>query len=352
MSCLHRLAARAPVPVYAALGSGGAALIEPLSLSPEVSLAASVRHASLLLVAGGVRAADQESLARLHDQLPHPRATLWWGAEPSGSQNSPERLDAGEEPVPRLRTLYRELLEGARKSDAPWRPDEPLHPWRGLNENGQGGKGMMGGTPYGRPMAITMDDLRDGLALDAFELTIGPFWPLLPAGLALQLILQGDVVQKAKVVAAPYADAGDGAGLRRAAKLLDLMQLSPLADRCRRAALTGLSDQGIARAAARSGGFLAVPPGLGRWGGQDVRDRLRLALGVPAPAGAEGERKPLTELLVGLEWNEAMLVVNSFDAATLVLIAPPTPEEDGGKEKSHVQHGSHHGDGGSSGMRG
>lgn len=353
MRLLERLAIRAPVPVYAALGEGGAALVEPLALSPEIALTASVRHASVLLVAGRLRREDHEALARLHDQLPHPRATVWWGAEPVERQQTLEQLEPGETPVQRLRTLYRQLLDGTRDTESSWRPDEPPHPWRGLNENGQGGKGMMGGTPYGRPMAMTMDDLRDGLALDAFVLTIGPFLPLLPPGLALQLTLQGDVIQSAQVTAAPYTDAvREGADLRRAARLLDLLQLAALADRCRRAALRGLEDGTVAGAAARAGAFLAIPPGLGRWGGQDVRDRLRRALGVPGSAAAAGDQRQLTELLPGLEWNEAMLVVNSFDPTTLASIAPVTPKDEGGTGKSHAQHASHDGAGRARGTRG
>lgn len=349
MRLVERLAMGAPVPVYAALGEGGAALVEPLALSPDITLMASVRHASVLLVAGRLRREDHEALARLHDQLPHPRATLWWGAEPSESQETVEQLEPGEAPVQRLRSLYHQLLEGARETESSWRPDEPPHPWRGLDENGQGGKGMMGGTPYGRPMAMTMDDLRDGLALDAFVVTIGPFCPFLPPGLALQFTLQGDVIQSAKVATAPYVDAErDGADLRRAARLLDLLQLAPLADRCRRAALMGSADEAIASATARAGAFLAIPPGLGRWGGQDVRDRLRQALGVPGSVGVAGDQRSLTELLIGLEWNEAVLVVNSFDPTTLVSITPIAPKQDGGKK-----HGSHHGGaGGSGGMTG
>src|SRR3546814_18792006 len=74
---------------------------------------------------------------------------------------------------------------------------------------------MMGGKPYGRPMAMTDEDLRDGLALDAYTACFGPFLSVLPPGLLLELTLQGDVIQSAKVLRAPFAQDGADAPLRR-----------------------------------------------------------------------------------------------------------------------------------------
>ena len=63
---------------------------------------------------------------------------------------------------------------------------------------------MTGGTPYGRPMAELGID-RDGLRLDVLPVTLGPFFPRLPAGLVLEMKLAGDVVTDVEVVASRYS---------------------------------------------------------------------------------------------------------------------------------------------------
>lgn len=57
---------------------------------------------------------------------------------------------------------------------------------------------MMGGTPYGRPMAMTAP-ARDGLSLDRLPVRLGPFHDALPPGMVLDLALQGDVVTELEV---------------------------------------------------------------------------------------------------------------------------------------------------------
>ncbi|MCT7094684.1 hypothetical protein, partial [Salmonella enterica] len=64
-------------------------------------------------------------------------------------------------------------------------------------------------------MAMTADDLRDGLALDTFTVEVGPFLPTLPAGLVMELTLQGDVIQQARMLRPPVAQ--DGADVPQAA---------------------------------------------------------------------------------------------------------------------------------------
>src|SRR3546814_3144822 len=94
---------------------------------------------------------------------------------------------------------------------------------------------MMGGKPYGRPMAMTDEDLRDGLALDAYTACFGPFLSVLPPGLLLELTLQGDVIQSAKVLRTPFAQDGADEPLRRVARLLRLLGLAGAAERFLRA---------------------------------------------------------------------------------------------------------------------
>lgn len=196
VSWLARLAARAPVPVYPLLGIGGERVLYQLALAEHVIRVDSPRHASVLLVAGHVPAQHHEALKRVHDQLPRPFATLWLGSQPLPGLENARRLDDPAMLVNELVALHRELQSGQRGSSPRLLPDEPPNPWEGLGDDGRGGEGMMGGTPYGRPMAMNMqDDIRDGLTLDSLTFRLGPFYPPLPSGLAAEITLQGDVLQ-------------------------------------------------------------------------------------------------------------------------------------------------------------
>lgn len=439
MNALRAFIARGPVPVFAAVGRHASAQVDDLSLAPGIEMVASPRHASILLVAGEIRPADYEALYRVHDQLPHPRATLWWGTEAPQGIVSPVRLDARDDPQPKLRDLYSELLSRDRATEAHLLPDEPPVPWRGVGEHGQGGKGMMGGAPYGRPMAMTAEDLRDGLALDVYTVTIGPFMPMLPAGLVLELTLQGDVIQRAALVRPPLPAVACAATdvrvpprsplqsgalertraaqhLRCIARLLMILQLVAQAQRLRRAARSIECGEQVDFASIRrmlrcAGVFQAIPPGLGRLEGQvaealddlppsaaqgrtersagawapgtylrhssrgdhDVRARLHRwldeaerVLGTPVTAQDEkarnGDAAPavdragrevhtgapaspiafrFTDLLPGLEWGEAMLVIASFDVDALCRMSPAPTEAP--EESVDEEHGSHHG---------
>jgi|CoawatStandDraft_6_1074263.scaffolds.fasta_scaffold07454_2 hypothetical protein len=340
MSLLHRIQAWAPVPVYPVIGEGAVADIERLRLGPALTFVSSIRHASILLVAGTIRSGDQPALRRLHDQLPHPRATLWWRSKPLGEAIDPVR-EEGDDPVLALRSLDRQLRTGECPSEADWLSNVPPNRWQGEGDYGQGGKGMMGGVPYGRPMAMTDDDQRDGLSLDAMTVRIGPFVPMLPAGLSLELTLQGDVIQRARVLtpALPAEGHGQSASLRQAAILFELLGLDALAARCFRSP----DRRALCRAARRSGAFLAIPPDLGIIEKTDVRTRLRDALLGEQP-GLPLDAQPLGPMLTGLEWQEAMLVINSIPVEQLAIIAQPTPC-DGGAPRNQIQrsHHRHHG---------
>lgn len=419
MSALRAFAAAAPAAVFAAIGENASDRVDDLCLRSEINRVTSPRHASVLLVAGVLRDADRDALRRVHDQLPHPRATLWWtdGAPVDGGVSLTVRMD--DDPAESLQELQRQLMTGERHSEADLLPNEPPAPWRGVGEYGQGGKGMMGGTPYGRPMPMPADDLRDGLALDAYTMRIGPFMPMLPAGLVISLTLQGDVIQHARMESPPlWAASGSlhprhgvpatlaqserllaARHLRCVARLLVILQLMPQAERCRRMACAvehgeAVSVAGLRKSLIRSGAFAAIPAGLGRLdpraaqalggttlraagGAIDVRQRnsayqalhfcpvaqltgdvrgdvrARLcqwldeadqSVALAARAGSapvEGalqvDRDIATDtapvdredifsgLLAGLEWNEAMLVINSFDIATLRWMCPSAP---------------------------
>lgn len=205
VSWLQRLAARAPVPVFPALGANGDAVLRHLALAPGIELVDSPRHASVLLVTGEIPSGRHDDLRRVHDQLPAPFASVWFRAEPFEELLSATRIEGFDALPGALRAAHRELMQGRRGSSPRLLPDEPPNPWEGLGDFGQGGEGMMGGNPYGRPMAMNMhDDIRDGLTLDSLTFTLGPFLPALPPGLVAEITLQGDLLQTWTTQCAPH----------------------------------------------------------------------------------------------------------------------------------------------------
>lgn len=208
---LSRLAARAPVPVFAALGAGARDAVDDLRERPGLRFVDTPRHATVLLVAGRMPRTLIRSLAQVHDQLPAPRATVWWTAgdlaEVRAVFREAEVVGADHDVVEEVRRVHRGLVTGDRPSEPAILPDRPPAAWKGVGPHGQGGMGMMGGRPYGRPMPMTGPD-RDGLELDRLPLRVGPFLAFLPPGLRLDVILQGDVVQEATFVGDPF-EAGE-----------------------------------------------------------------------------------------------------------------------------------------------
>jgi hypothetical protein len=192
------------------VGAGHA--LDALRLRPELRFVDSPRRAGVLLVAGQITDALAAPLAQVHDQMPQPRATVWWTPAP------PEMIVGGslavtsgeDEAVQGVVRTHAGLMRGSRQGEAPLLPDRDPAEWRGVGPYGQGGTGMTGGVPYGRPIAGRTDDLRDGLALDVIVLRVGPFLAPLPAGLVLEVTIQGDIVQS--VVASPVAVGAEPTG--------------------------------------------------------------------------------------------------------------------------------------------
>ncbi len=206
-AALARFAAGAPVPVFAVAGAGAREAVQDLRCRAEVRLVETPGAASVLLVAGAIPDSLAEPLARVHDAMSHPRATIWWpiGA-PRGEALAafPDLRLVEDDAMQTIVGVHRELLSGRRRSEPPVLPDVDPAPWRGVGPYGQGGSGMTGGTPYGRPMAGLGSD-RDGLRLDVLPLRVGPFFPPFPAGLVLEAKLAGDVVVEAAVAPNPLA---------------------------------------------------------------------------------------------------------------------------------------------------
>lgn len=213
---LRSAAARAQVPFFLARGLGAAGADARLRASTRLTILDSPRAATVLVVAGHVPTGLAEPLARVHDQMAHPRATVWWTGDattgaPAGWTQAAMVGPEGdiEEAVV---DAHRALLTGARPSDTPLLADVDPAPWRGVGPYGHGGKGMTGGLPYGRPMAGRGDDRRDGLSLDVVKVPVGPFLPHLPAGLTLEVTFAGDVVHDITMVAPP-GPGGGGLGV-------------------------------------------------------------------------------------------------------------------------------------------
>lgn len=202
---LRRLAAARPAPVFVAVGMDAGPVREVLALNPRVELVDSPRHASVLLVAGGVPPDQHDALRRVHSQLPRPAASLWFRSDPLIELDQARRIDRLGDLPAEIARLHRALVGGDMPGEPGLLPDQPPHPWQGKGKHGQGGEGMMGGVPYGRAMAMAMmDDLRDGLQLDSLSFTLGPFYRALPPGLQLKLTLQGDLLQMAMIESSAY----------------------------------------------------------------------------------------------------------------------------------------------------
>ena len=203
------LAVRAPVPVFPLVGPGAREAVQELRLDGRIELVASPRQANVLLLAGAFGGHLLWPAARVHDELSYPRCTAWWrlgapaGRFAAACPNLTIVEGGREDLVTALIRCHRELLLGQRATDPPIQPDVPPARWRGVGPYGQGGKGMTGGTPFGRPLAGTAAD-RDGLQLDQLRLSIGPFFSPFPPGLVLELKIQGDVVQEAAVNASIF----------------------------------------------------------------------------------------------------------------------------------------------------
>lgn len=255
-----------------------------------------------------------------------------------------------------------------------------------------GGMDMDMDLPGGLAMADRAPD-RDGLKLDVLHLRLGPLLPCWPAGLVLDVALQGDVVQSATagVVGQPTAQCVP-AGPQRAAAHLDsvgrLLELSgwqAAADTARRLRddlLTGqadatgarleqlrarvrrsrslrwsLRDLGVLRAEQASGLGIAGPA---QRADGDVRDRLLQWLDEAQEHldGARTEEQPcdaaviaaLPQLVEGLELAGVRLVVASLDpdVTGAVPALSPTGHQGGGQHGGAGQrsgHGAGHGAG-------
>jgi hypothetical protein len=195
------VARTAPTPVFAVVGGGSRHAVQRLRLNPGLELVASPRRAAVLLVAGRFRGEDIPGLSVVHDQMPPPRVTVRWLGEQLPELPGALHVTGDESD---LAAAIVGLGNGGLADPAQW--EQPIQPdvdqveWRGVGPYGHGGKGMTGGTPFGRPLAERAPD-RDGLELDQIPVTFGPWGGPLPAGTRLRVGLQGDLVQQVELEA-------------------------------------------------------------------------------------------------------------------------------------------------------
>ena len=200
-------AAKARVPVFCLLGDGERQARRIVQLDRRLRLVNSPRHAAILLLAGRMVPAMASAIRHVHDQLPEPRGVVLWRC-PEGENlfTSTALVTSNEMKVPTdtIVALYHQLLEQKQSSSPLFGPSQNPVQWQGEGDHGQGGEGMMGGTPYGRSMGMTGEDVRDGLQLGSTRLSLGPFLPWMPPGLSLSLTLQGDVIQQLRCQAMEF----------------------------------------------------------------------------------------------------------------------------------------------------
>ncbi|WP_159943302.1 MULTISPECIES: hypothetical protein [unclassified Nocardiopsis] len=163
--------------VVTAVGGTGARLAVEAELRERGWYeAASPAEADMLVACGHPCAELSPVLDRVWDQMPGPRVRA--------AAAAPERA-AGV-----LDRARAELLDtAAQRRDAEERDGAA----RGRARE-EGGEDM----PGGLPMADRGED-RDGLTLDRLHVSLGPALPAWPAGLSLSTVVQGDVVQEARV---------------------------------------------------------------------------------------------------------------------------------------------------------
>ncbi|NWN90642.1 hypothetical protein HLV39_03895 [Marinobacter adhaerens] len=201
----RKLGNQAPVPVFPLVGKNGEAALEALHLSPAVTIVQSPKQARALAVLGCIDHQDQPAFRRVHDQVPAPRVTGWCStmALPKELSDTAVVVASADQLGTQVQQAVHALDAGQRRSDPNLCPDEPPAPWKGVGD-GHGGEGMMGGKPYGRPMAMPEDDLRDGLQLDPLAFSFGPFSSLLPPGMVAKVRLHGDVIAGWEIASQPY----------------------------------------------------------------------------------------------------------------------------------------------------
>lgn len=332
---LRDLAATAPVPVFIAVGHGADPVLADLRASDRVEVVVSPRQATVMVVAGHVPVAMTAALGRVHDQVQAPRGTVVVGDDPARLDLPWATRSSRRDLVEDLVAVHRAVVDGERSDPIVGLP-ENLVEWKGVGPHGQGGEGMMGGVPWGRPMAMPPTMGRDGLALDRLSLELGPFLAGLPPMVELEVGLQGDVLEAVTLRVIPpepdapgmhsTADPADvDPDLVALGELLAMAGLGAMATACAR--LARRSDRRVEDIAAlrrrldRSWGLRVATDGIGPIDlpavDREATDRWRAWLSSASIAVTGDPRRvvqPLVladvaEQMVGMEVGQAMLTL-------------------------------------------
>lgn len=198
---LLRFAAGLPH-VFVAETPGGAAArlaVEETLGRRGSPLAASPADADILIITGPVGPRLAPFVDRLWRQVPYPRVRVHvrdaTAAETAVDHACGLLAEGGEPPGTAQDSLSAcggDPARGGRYDEHQDEHDQPGGAGEGQDHHGD----MV--MPGGLPMADRGPD-RDGLMLDQLHVPLGPLLPGWPAGLVLHTMLQGDVVQRARV---------------------------------------------------------------------------------------------------------------------------------------------------------
>jgi hypothetical protein len=191
--------------------------------------------AGLLIVCGTPVGGLAEAVETVWAEMPSPRAK----AEMPPAPTREYVAQALDEAAERLRDRHAQWADAAARASAGWTPQSHLGEGhsghmshgRGDQPGEHGGHDAYGhhmdhmGAPGGLAMAERGPD-RDGLKLDRLHVPLGPVLPDWPAGLVVETVLQGDVIQEAAITIltgegdrsfwdAPWLDALDGRPVTR-----------------------------------------------------------------------------------------------------------------------------------------
>jgi hypothetical protein len=222
--------------------------------------------------------------------------------------------------------------------------------------------------PVAPAMADLADSDRDGLALDALHVALGPVLPHWPAGLVVHATLAGDLVTDARAEVLDVPGPRERIGPRRTPRGPDHLRLDALV---RVLGLAG-ADRAAARARALRDG-VPVPgelPGFGRrlarsrtlaWTLRGIPLSATDHVPVPEPtvearvralaAGLGGSLAPpvrpaphrAAAALVGLELGAARLALAAMDPDTGLGAGPVEPFRAAAGDHDHAAHHEHHG---------
>jgi hypothetical protein len=216
-------------------GTGVRLAVERCLRSRGWPLAAGPSDADVLVVCGEPDPELHDALQTTWRAMPGPRARVHLRTV----EDVPARLTQA---ASRLADLSGQRADaGQRPIGVPDDPTPEAEAEHGGMDHGDMQMDMDMSLPGGLVMADRADD-RDGLKLDVLHLRLCPFLPSWPGGLAVDVTLQGDVVQEASVEvrSAPGAVSfWDSAGERDPARRVRLLAAAHLDSAGRLLRLTG-----------------------------------------------------------------------------------------------------------------